>query len=146
MSHTAATHPTPDPTAPPTAHTIVVGYDGSAAATAAVRWAAEHLAGPHGRLVVVHGRRPGTPPVAASRIAARARAGLESLWMNDTVLAGVEIELRHADEPPARALSRIAADEEAEWIVVGRHAGPALSSHTVGELLRCTDLPVTVAP
>jgi nucleotide-binding universal stress UspA family protein len=68
------------------------------------------------------------------------------MWLNDPVLVGLDVELRHTEEPPAQALSRIATDEHADWIVVGRHAGPRPASRIVGDLLRCSDRPVTVAP
>jgi nucleotide-binding universal stress UspA family protein len=123
---------------------IVVGYDGSAAATAAVRWAAAHASDRAGRLVLVHAHDEGTPAVVARAAAARARAEAERLRTHEDLPADLNVELRFTDQPPAAGLGRIAAELGADGIVVGRHHGGGFSSDTVRELLRHTDLPVTV--
>jgi nucleotide-binding universal stress UspA family protein len=122
----------------------VVGYDGSSSATAAVRWAARHAAQPGARLVLVHARPDGTPPVVTQATTAHARAGIEDLWMHDDAFDGLDVELRISEQPPATALARIASQLDAESIVVGRHHSGSFSSDTVAQLLRRTELPVTV--
>lgn len=119
--------------------TTVVGYDGSSSATAAVRWAAQHAAQPGARLVLVHARPDGAPPVAVPRA-----RGVEDLWMRDDAFRDLHMELRVCDELPAAALATVADAVQAETIVVGRHRDGSFASDTVAQLLRRTALPVTV--
>jgi nucleotide-binding universal stress UspA family protein len=125
--------------------TFVVGYDGSSASTGAVRWAARRAA-VGGRLIVVHARRTGVPAPIHAESRDRARAGLEALWMQEAALIDAEVELRIADDSPARALVRTAREVGAEAIVVGRHHEGPFSADTVRQLLRESDRPVTVVP
>jgi nucleotide-binding universal stress UspA family protein len=126
-------------------HRFVVGYDGSAAAADAVRWAADQ-ARRGGRVIVVHAREPGLPRPLVSSAPARARASLEALYLDNDALADAEVELRVADDPPATALCRLAAEIDADAIVVGRHQGGVFAADTVRELLRRSDRAVTVVP
>jgi nucleotide-binding universal stress UspA family protein len=123
--------------------TLVAGYDGSAGAEKAVRWAAERTVG-QGRLVVVCAAHPGAPRAASRARTERARAGLEALWMGDDRLVDADVELVVAEAEPAEALCRAAREARADGIVVGRHTGGPFSADTVRHLLDVADRPVTV--
>jgi nucleotide-binding universal stress UspA family protein len=125
--------------------TLVAGYDGSAGAAAAVRWAAERT-GPDGCLVVVCATHPGAPSLAKREREERARAGLEALWMQEDALVDTDVQLLLDDASPAEALCRVAHDAGAEGIVVGRHHAGPFNADTVRHLLYVADLPVTVVP
>ena len=131
-----------DPHAPAT---LVAGYDGSEGAAAAVRWAAAH-AGPDGRLVVVCAAHPGSPAPVRSAREQQARAGLEALWTQDDVVIDADVQLIVDDAPPAEALCRVARENGADGIVVGRHHAGAFNADTVRHLLYVADRPVTVVP
>src|SRR3954462_7570260 len=100
--------------------TLVAGYDGSEGAAAAVRWGAARTS-PDGRLVVVCAAGAGTPGPVRSGRAERARAGLDALWMDESLLGDPDVELGVADAAPAEALCRTALATNADGIVVGRH-------------------------
>ena len=105
--------------------TLIAGYDGSESAAAAVRWAATRTVADGGRLVVVCAGHPGLPRPAATARSARAKAGLEALWMVEDALVDADVDLVVADAAPAIALCRAAAEADADGIVVGRHhTGP----------------------
>ena len=132
---------------------IVVGYDGSAVARAAVAYAAERV-GPGGRLIVayVYGAPPeweGTPYYQSSldRNQAHAREMLTAI--PEDLLRGVEIEPELVQGRPAEALLQIAESRDADEIVVGsRGFGPVratLGSVSHG-LLHEANRPVVVVP
>lgn len=124
---------------------LVAGYDGSAGAAAAVRWAAARVA-PAGRVVVVCATHPGTPgPVTATK-EDRARASLEALWLEEDALVDADVRLLVADTPPAEALCHAAEEAAADGIVVGRHHAGPFNPDTVRHLLAIADRPVTVIP
>lgn len=133
------------PSDQPIATTLVAGYDGTRGAAAAVRWAAERIA-PDGHLVVVCAEDPGTPGPLHHAREARARAGLEALWMEEDVLVDREVELVVADAAPADALCAAAVRADADGIVVGSHHAGPFSADTVRQLLAIADRPVTVVP
>ncbi|WP_187368981.1 universal stress protein [Baekduia soli] len=143
QTHRGATATT-DPAAT-AAPTFVVGYDGSAGAGAAVRWAAAQAA-PRGRVVVVHAEHPAIPRPAASAWTSRAKAGLDALWTVEHALGDVTVELEVAEGAPAAALCRAARTADADGIVVGRHRDSAFNADTVRQLLALADRPVTVVP
>lgn len=132
-------------TSRPTVRTLVAGYDGTAGAAVAVRWAAERVV-PDGRLVVVCAEDPGTPRPLRAAAEDRARAGLEALWMEEAALIDADVDLVVAHDDPAGALCRAATAENAEGIVVGRHHAGPFSSDTVRQLLAVADRPVIVVP
>lgn len=134
--------------------TVVVGYDGSEAATAAVGWAAA-IAGSDGKLFVVTAFTP-PPEWAGSPTAQRlldehGGAGRRLLEEIAADLAGlqvghVETELIGAE--PAWAIESVAAARDADLIVVGSHGrgrvGAAVLGSVVQQLLHDADRPVVV--
>jgi nucleotide-binding universal stress UspA family protein len=133
--------------------TIVVGFDGSAQARAAVRQAVAMADG--GLVVAVHAYEA-PPPRPTSRWqelleadqAERAQAVLDSILLegNDE-LSEASWEARLAKGKPAQALLGVAHEVGADGIVVGSHGyGPAaaLVGSVSQDLLRISDVPVTV--
>ena len=134
---------------------IVVGYDGSEPARAAVRHAVDIARG--GPVVVVHAYE--TPPpqltsrwreLLAHEHAEQAQSVLDAILLegNDE-LADANWEARLAAGHPAQAILGVAHELGADAIVVGSHGyGPvsALLGSVSHELLRISDLPVTVIP
>ena len=132
---------------------IVVGYDGSAVAQAAVAYAAERV-GPGGRLIVAYayGAPPeweGTPYYQNSleRNQGHAREMLAAI--PEDVLRGAELEPELVQGRPAEALLRIAESRDAEEIVVGSRGFGSIRatlwsvSHA---LLHEANRPVVVVP
>jgi nucleotide-binding universal stress UspA family protein len=133
---------------------IVVGYDGSEPSRAAVRHAVDVAPGP---VVVVHAYE--TPPpqltsrwreLLAQEHAEQAQSVLDAILLegNDE-LADATWEARLVAGHPAQALLGVAHEVGADAIVVGSHGyGPvsALLGSVSHELLRISDVPVTVIP
>ncbi|MCW3013059.1 MAG: universal stress protein [Solirubrobacterales bacterium] len=134
---------------------VVVGYDGSAAGTAALRWALEH-ASPDGHVLATAalGREP-VPVPGAERIA---RVGtrmshddrhLWQAWEIDAEAVGDEAELVVERGLPSAVLLRIAAERGADLIVLGRHhhgrLGAVLPS-VLRDVLHAAEVPVVVVP
>jgi nucleotide-binding universal stress UspA family protein len=134
--------------------TIVCGVDGSAAAGAAARAAAELSARLGLRLVLVEVADPTAPPGDEAGGGAgpfpheRARILLERLAAEHAL--GGRAERRHEVGDPAERLARVAAEERADLIVIGRRragrfrrgAGPCLAA----ELAAASPCPVVVVP
>jgi len=135
--------------------TIVVGYDGSDPARAALLFAARQ-AGPDGRVFVVHAYE--LPPdflgspyydrfVSDRRD--RGAALLRDLPLRDESLAGPEYETELIGGPAAEAIANVARVRHADQIVVGaRGLGRirALLGSVSHELLHIADRPVVVIP
>lgn len=135
---------------------IVVGYDGSAAAGRAVAHAA-HLARPGTRLVVVFGY--GSVPEGIGQLKTdhaldeQERHGHAALGrLTDECgedLTGIDYETEVRPEPAAQALVEAGRAHGAEEIVVGtRGFGDPRSwlGSVAHELLRIADRPVVVVP
>jgi len=124
---------------------IVVGYDGSETAREAVAYATER-AGGNGLVIVVHASGPGTDLLDP----AHGQAVLDALLLESgNALIDHDFELEVADGPPAKALARIAAERDADEIVVGsRGFGRVRSAlgSVSRELLHEADRPVVVIP
>ena len=134
--------------------TIVVGYDGSASAKAALRLAARR-AGPDGEVVIAHAVEVATPPAEwwDSRVYAdivkSANAAAEKMLAaaRDDLGGEGRVRTRLATGPAPYALEEVAAAADADEIVVGtRGLGPVSSllgsvSHA---LLHVARRPVTV--
>ena len=128
--------------------TIVVGVDGSPAARAAVRWAADQARELERELVLVHAREdgrptpfPAIPPDADDRVLTPYR---------DELGEPPPLAVRHriVDGPPARAL--VGASDSALMIVLGRprrrlSSWPAPSSLT-RRVLAGARCPVVLVP
>lgn len=124
---------------------LVAGYDGTPDAAAAVRWAASRVA-QRGRLVIVCAHHPAVPSPVRADAAARSRAQLEALWLEDDALVDVDVQLVVVDQPPAEALVEAAARSGADAIVIGRHRPSPFKGDVVRQLLILADRPVTVVP
>ncbi len=127
---------------------VVVGYDGSADAAAAVTWAAGVAVALGVRLRIVHavgllehGGMAGSVPrqAEAIRLASSAGAGPD------------DIEWRVVDGDPCSSLLRVAGESEPAALVVvgsrgsGAHAGTLLGSTSL-ELAEHATVPVAIVP
>lgn len=135
---------------------IVVGYDGSECAKAAVRTALE-VGRAYGEKVVIaygYGLNPVGSEIHDYHLALRdlANTRLEEGRALAAGLAqpGQEIEAVIVERPPAEALVDLATERDARVIVVGtRGESPivgALLGSTPHKLLHLTDRPVLIVP
>lgn len=146
-------------------HPIILGYDGSACAAAALEEAVELAHGTAvGAVVLVYSHEP---PPGLSCVLDPACAAAKELRdyekrVEDEVqpllhaaaahirAAGVRSEVLLTWEEPAHALLRIARERDSHVIVVGSHGeGPlagVFGRHTPYELLRHSEIPVLVVP
>ena len=135
--------------------TLVVGYDGSISARAALLYASRQ-AGAHGRVFVVHAYELppdmlGSPNYQRllSDHRDRGEALLSELALDDPALAGPEYETELVGGAPAAVLADVARVRGADEIVVGaRGLGRvrALLGSVSHELLHIADRPVVVIP
>ena len=136
--------------------TIVVGYDGSASARAAVDYAARR-AGPDGNVFVVHAYGPpsdwlGRPNYqrVLSDHEERARAVLDELVLDDDPLLETNFETEMLADDPATAIVDVAKAREADEIVIGSRGHGALRSAFLGSVsmgvLQHAGVPVVVIP
>jgi nucleotide-binding universal stress UspA family protein len=140
---------------PERAPTIVVGYDGSDAARAALLFAARQ-AGIGGRVYIVHAYELppdflGSPNYdhLLSQRRDHGNALLGALPLQDDPLAGPEYEKELIGGPPAESIADVARVRNADAIVVGsRGLGRirALLGSVSHELLHIADRPVVVIP
>jgi nucleotide-binding universal stress UspA family protein len=142
---------------PPTeARTIVVGYDGSPAARAALARAAER-AGEDGRVYLVHAYHApadwlGHPNYQRLLDAEldRARGLVERVTDESGAdLHGVSLEVEIVGDHPALAIASVASAREADEIIVGTRGfgrGRALLGSVAHELIHLAECPVTVIP
>jgi nucleotide-binding universal stress UspA family protein len=135
--------------------TVVVGFDASPAARAALTAVLEVVGRDGEALVIVHAVEP---PGAVSGEEYRAHAAaLEEVGraLADEAVgiareAGVEAEVALVRERPARALIRVADEHDARVIAVGTHSESPLRGAIVGstphKLLHLSTRPVLVVP
>jgi nucleotide-binding universal stress UspA family protein len=132
--------------------TIVVGYDGSDCAKAAVRAAGAAAAAFGDRVLVVYGFGVAAVAEAADHRELLRHAG-------DTLVAdalkqleglGVQATSELVDERPADALLKAAADTSARMIAVGTHGESRLAGALLGsvphKLVHRSSIPVLVVP
>jgi nucleotide-binding universal stress UspA family protein len=132
---------------------LVVGYDGSAGARAAVAWAARVLP-QDGRLVLVHACRPlHVPPGVVGSPAERTRYGralIDELVLDgETALLERLLTADVADEDPVTALNSAAQRFAADGIVVGARGHSRLRKlvgTVTGDLLARSGVPVIAVP
>ena len=135
---------------------IVVGYDGSATAKAAVDYAASE-AGPQGKVFVVHAYGPPSDWLGFPNYQRvlddhleRGRAVIDGLAMGDDPLLETQWEAELLEGPPADAILRVADTREADEIVVGSRGRGALTRAALGsvshDLLNRANIPVVVIP
>jgi len=131
--------------------TVLVGYDGSDTARAALAYAAGRV-GPEGHIVVAHIVVPPNAYIDTRRygdeLGGRARGpGADCLRDVDDILRGVKAGQRVDEGPPAQMLVELARETGADEIVVGSRgfgSGRALLGSVSRELLHETDRPVVV--
>ena len=138
-----------------TSRTIVVGYDGSKSADAAIEHAIDR-AGPDGRLVLVHAYHVPADYIGASYYtemqedACQGAAGvLDTLERDCERLGAVEHERDISAGPAAPAIVRAAEAYDADEIVIGsRGVGRvrALLGSVAHDVLHRAQCPVTVIP
>ena len=135
---------------------IVVGYDGSATAKAAVDYAARE-AGSDGRVFVVHAYGPpadwlGFPNYqrVLDDHLEHGRAVIDGLAMEDDPLLETEWEAELIAGPAAEAILNVAHTRGADEIVVGSHGRGRLKRAALGsvshDLLHRSDVPVVIIP
>jgi nucleotide-binding universal stress UspA family protein len=132
---------------------LVVGYDGSESARAAVSWAAGSLPA-DGRLILVYACRPlhapASPLTSAEERHGVGRAFLDELALDaDDALLEVAVHAEVSDEDPVTALTEAAHRHRASAIVVGceQHSRLHKAIGTVtSELLTRSPVPVTAVP
>ena len=133
---------------------VVVGYDGGDAARDALRWALARV-GRSGRVILVNATRDraGTklpPPLGLDRHDREAlgAAVLEELVLEDSDLLEARFDTAVVDDHPAAALLRVAREEGADEIVVGRRVHglrtALLGGSVSSELVEKSDRPVVV--
>jgi nucleotide-binding universal stress UspA family protein len=143
--------------------TIVVGTDGSAQGQHAVAWAADLASQLSAKVVLVHVAPPVQPPIAAAGgyimyvpqdVIDENRAALEEQVRDEfgapLTAAGVAWEGRLLDGSPPIVLGDVAAEVDAQLIVVGTRALHALGELFLGStshaLTRHRGVPVVVVP
>lgn len=132
---------------------IVVGYDGSACAKAALRSAAEMASALGDRVVVAFAfEDPIVGGESADLRATLTEMGRARVAEARSVLSGQGVESDEVviEKPPAHALADLATERDARLIVVGtRGESPikgALLGSTPHQLLHLSDKPVLVVP
>jgi nucleotide-binding universal stress UspA family protein len=135
------------------ASTIVLGYDGSDCAKAALQTAVE-IAKAFGDGIVV-GFGAGVYPIGEDSDHLRLVRRMGADWAEEALAAiraaGVtEAETAVVDARPAEALLEVAASRKARMIVVGTHGEHPLTGAVLGsvphKLLHLSEVPVLVVP
>jgi nucleotide-binding universal stress UspA family protein len=130
---------------------IIVGYDASECAQAALALALDASRALGGKLVVVFGfdnplieggdLRRSLEELGQSRVADAAQRAHD---------AGIEVETLVSPKSPAHALAALAAERQARMIVVGTHGESPLRAAILGsvphKLLQLSESPVLVVP
>jgi len=131
--------------------TIVVGYDGTEGAEAALAEAASLARDLGDRLVLVFSyevsRLGGEVADYANALRQYGRGVLERGRANPA-LDGLDVELREVEQPAARGLLAVASEEDARMIVIGSYGERPLKGVIVGStpyrLMHLSDRPVLV--
>jgi nucleotide-binding universal stress UspA family protein len=143
--------------------TLVVGTDGSAHGQHAVTWAADLARQLGAKVVLVHVAPPVQPPIAAAGgyvmyvpqdVIDENRAALEEQVRDEfgapLTAAGVTWDWRLLDGSPPIVLGDVAAEVDAQLIVVGTRALHALGELFLGStshaLTRHRGVPIVVVP
>lgn len=132
---------------------LIVGYDGTDCATAALRAACTLATETGDKVVLAYGYEPyhGAGDVGPHREALRelgeqvTREGLEQAGSYD-----VEVEVVLVAERPAEALVKLGAERDARMLVVGTYGESPLKGALLGstphKLLAISERPVLVVP
>ncbi len=133
--------------------TLIVGYDGSECAVAALDHALELGRELGDTVVVAYGYDPGNPGEehTAHREAVRAVAEEATSKAAERAReAGVEIEVELRAERPVEALLSLAAERDARAIIVGTYGEHPIKGAILGstphKLLHLSEHPVLVVP
>ena len=135
------------------ASTIVLGYDGSACAHAALAAAVESAKAHGDGIVVAFGAGPHPAGEDSDRRKLLRQMGGD--WAEEALSAvrrqGIEdAEAVVVDARPAEALLQVASDRDARMIVVGTHGERPLTGAVLGsvphKLLHLSKVPVLVVP
>jgi nucleotide-binding universal stress UspA family protein len=135
---------------------IVVGYDGSLAARAALAQAVER-AGHGGQIYIVHAYALPSDWLGAANYQellgltqTRARTILDHLEHDSGVdLSAIEWETELIGDAPARAIARVASVRDADEIIIGTRGfgrARALLGSVAHELIHLAECPITVIP
>ena len=133
--------------------TLIVGYDGSECADAALDHALKLAADVGDGIVIAYGYDPGRPgeEYTAHRDAVREigeRVTAEAAQR--AADAGVEVEVELREERPVEALMSLAAERDARAIVVGTYGEHPIKGAVLGstphKLLHLSEHPVLVVP
>ena len=133
---------------------IVVGYDGTKGAKAALDKAVEFAKALGDRIVIVFGYAPGGyggGEVPTHREAVKEMGEKVTQEANEVVTAaGVEHEVQLLNESGAEALNDVATQRKARMIVVGSYGESPLKGAVLGttayRLVHVAELPVLVVP
>lgn len=130
----------------------VVGYDGTDEARAALAWALRHV-DPHGAVIAVGvlGHEPTNVPGgdAIARVASRIDRDDRRLWSSwdaDVAALDEQVELVVERGRPSSVLLRVAAERDADVIVLGHRAHRAAAASVLRDVLDGADRPVVVVP
>jgi nucleotide-binding universal stress UspA family protein len=133
--------------------TLVVGYDGSECAGAALEEAIELARATGDRLVIAFGYEPGGPGEEYTAVREEVRKFGERATapaLERATDAGVEADLALVDQRPVEALLQLADQHDARAIVVGTYGEHpikgALLGSTPNKLLHVSERPVLVVP
>jgi nucleotide-binding universal stress UspA family protein len=135
------------------AATIVLGYDGSACANAALTAAVESAKAYGDGIVVAFGA--GVYPIGEDSDHLKLVRQMGGDWAEEALSAirqqGVEdVEAVVVDARPAEALLQVASERKARMIVVGTHGERPLTGAVLGsvphKLLHLSKVPVLVVP
>ena len=133
---------------------IVVGYDGSDCARAALEAAAKLAKSLDDKIVLVFGYAPhgaggGEMPTHREAVAELAEQRTTA-GVHQAQALGIEAEVEMLNEHPAQALIDVAAKRNADMIVVGTHGESPIKGIVVGstsyKLLHLAKVPVLVVP
>jgi nucleotide-binding universal stress UspA family protein len=132
---------------------LVVGYDGSDCAAAALRSAIDLAKALGDDVVVAFGYDPGGPgeEYVATRDAIRAVGERVTAEAVERARAeGTEVEVALVDERPTEALLKLADEHDARAIVVGTYGEHPIKGALLGsvphKLLHVSERPVLVVP
>lgn len=133
--------------------TLVVGYDGSECARAALHTAVEMAKGLGDKIVVAFGYGPGGPgeEYIATRDVIRAVGERVTAEAVERAHAdGIEVEVALVEERPTEALLALAEQHDARAIVVGTYGEHPIRGAILGstphKLLHLSERPVLVVP
>jgi nucleotide-binding universal stress UspA family protein len=137
-------------------HTIVVGYDNSAAAQTALEWAAEYAARADGELLVIYVASSiaewelAAAQINPDPIRHEFERRLKDEWTASLRKANVPYRTKFSIGRAAEELIRAAREEEATLIVIGMTARGTLSELVLGstqhELMHHAVRPVVAVP